>query len=104
MDGLKLMRLVRVQWPTMPFVLLSGYMSQQTGEAFAGMFGDRARYFTKPVEPSILEGRDHSTSAGGLVPTPRSGSIQLLPRSIKPRNAPKAMPEIKVDQMIGFMT
>ena len=54
-DGMKLIQLVKLRSPTMPIVLISGYMSQQTGDAFADTLGPRTRYFTKPVEPSILD-------------------------------------------------
>jgi CheY-like chemotaxis protein len=55
-SGLRLIGFIRKQWPTMPIVLMSGYMSQEAGEALSvAMFGERTQYVTKPVEPSRLE-------------------------------------------------
>ncbi len=54
-DGLKLIGLIRERRPSMPIILLSGYLAQETGEGLVMMAGLRMKYFTKPVDPLLLE-------------------------------------------------
>jgi DNA-binding response OmpR family regulator len=54
-DGFKLITLIRKRHPAMPIVLISGFLSQETGDAILKIAGTRVRYLVKPVDPPVLE-------------------------------------------------
>jgi DNA-binding response OmpR family regulator len=50
-DGFDLVRLVNSQWPNMPLIVVSGYLSESSGkEILAGL----ADFIEKPVDPDVL--------------------------------------------------
>jgi len=53
MDGLKLMDLIHHRRPKLPIILVSGYLSQQAGDAIITA-SPRAKYFAKPFRPAVL--------------------------------------------------
>jgi CheY-like chemotaxis protein len=53
-DGLKLMDMIHQRHPTLPIILISGYLSQRAGDAIVATSGVHTKYFAKPVIPSAL--------------------------------------------------
>jgi CheY-like chemotaxis protein len=53
-DGLQLMDLMHQRRPKLPMILISGYLSQRTGEVMLARSGRCSRFFSKPVRPSAL--------------------------------------------------
>lgn len=54
LDGLKFMDLIHQRSARMPIILISGYLSQRTGDAFLAASGKGAKFLPKPVRPSAL--------------------------------------------------
>jgi CheY-like chemotaxis protein len=54
MNGFSLIGRIRERWPTMPIVLMSGYLSQSAGDVILREFGYDAKFVQKPVMASTL--------------------------------------------------
>jgi two-component system, NtrC family, response regulator AtoC len=54
-DGLKLINLIRERHPAMPVVIISGFLSRESGDTISNIAGKRVRYLLKPVDPTVLE-------------------------------------------------
>jgi DNA-binding NtrC family response regulator len=51
LNGLNLLNTVRLRWPHMPLILMSGYLRQDTGKAtMEGI----AAFLQKPIDPTTL--------------------------------------------------
>jgi DNA-binding response OmpR family regulator len=54
LNGFSLITRIRNRWPTMPIILISGYLSQSAGDVILRESGYDAKFVQKPVMPSAL--------------------------------------------------
>jgi DNA-binding NtrC family response regulator len=51
LNGLNLINTIRLKWPRMPLILMSGYLAKDAGKA---IIDQTAAYLQKPVNPTAL--------------------------------------------------
>jgi two-component system, response regulator PdtaR len=54
LNGFSLIGRIRDRWPTMPIILMSGYLSQSAGDVILRESGYDAKFVQKPVMASTL--------------------------------------------------
>jgi DNA-binding NtrC family response regulator len=51
LNGLNLIKTIRLKWPHMPLILMSGYLSKEAGKAIVD---ETAAFLQKPMNPTTL--------------------------------------------------
>jgi len=51
LNGLNLLKTIRLKWPHMPLILMSAYLSKEAGQA---IIDQTAAFLQKPVNPTTL--------------------------------------------------